>query len=445
MLHFKYRISILFILASSSYSQTTISGRFVGLNAIDLDSANVQIKDGTGDTTYLHSFSSKDGSFYLTTDHIGTLMAEFACPKYRTLQVALLCNEPANVNVDVILRNKSDSQNMSGLVLRDTLSLLAKYALLHLNTDRRLALSGEEHRKRRSEGKQDEKQTIDWTKDTQEIEKELVNEKEPVLRQELIMQYDELNALGASSASTDSLKKWILEIPPTSPAWVYHANLAWVSSIVFRLAGIQYVDDIIAQHANRFFRARMLYELVSWASGMEYDNYMDSLITVITDKYPDTKWGQKALVFMPIVHVGDPVPHFELRSMDDSLVVISEKSLLGRVYLIDFWATWCAPCRMEMPFLHKAYEHFKDSGFTIVSISEDDSVKTVSMYRGRKWHMPWENVLLNNQAGRSIANKFGVSGIPFPVLVNKQGKIIALGNELKGENLDIAIQKVISN
>jgi thiol-disulfide isomerase/thioredoxin len=439
MINFKYWVGIVFILASSCYSQTTISGRFIGLSMTDLDSASVLIKDGTGDTTYARASASKDGSFYLKTNHIGTLMAEFTCPHFKALQVALLCDKPTKVNVDVTLRSTSDAHYKSSLAFHDSLSLLAKYSLLHLNSDIRLMRYWEEVNKRRSEGKDDD--TIDLSDDTRAVEEALANEKEPVLRQELIMQYDELKALGASSASTDSLKKWILEIPPTSPAWVYHINLAWASSLVVHPNGVQYVNNIIARHANMYFRARMLYELARMACAREDDKRFDSLITELNDKYSNTKWTTKARLLFPVIHVGDPVPHFELRSIDDSSTMFSEKSMSGRVYLIDFWATWCGTCVGEMPYLHKAYERFKGSGFTILSVSRDDSIKTVSKYRKRKWTMPWLHALESSQP--SIPWLFGIWGIPFPVLVNKKGVIIALGYDLRGENLELTLHKFI--
>jgi thiol-disulfide isomerase/thioredoxin len=438
----RYWVGIVFIVISNCYSQTTISGRFLQLSIDVLDSASVLIKEGTGDTTYARAMVSKDGSFYLKTDHNGTLMAEFACPKYKTLQVALLCNEPTSLTVSVSLKKQSDTLNMSELAFRDSLSLLAKYALLHLKSDHRMERYTEENRKLRSEGRQGE-QTIDWTDDIKEIGKAFVNEKEPILRQEMIMQYDELLALGASSVSEDSLKKWILEIPPTSPAWVYHMNLAEVLSLMYHPKGIQYVNEIIAQHANKFFRARMLYELASMARVSENIERLDSLITELDQHYPNTKWSIKSHLLIPVIHVGDPVPHFKLRSIDDSSTIFSDKGMLGRLYLIDFWATWCGPCIGEMPYLHKAYERFKGAGFTILSVSNDNSIETVSMYRKRNWAMPWLNALESSQSNGSLHLSFGIFGIPFPVLVDKKGIVIALDNDLKGENLELTLQKFI--
>jgi hypothetical protein len=226
-------------------------------------------------------------------------MAEFICPRFKTLQIALICDKPTKVNVDVTLKSISDAHGRSSLTFHDSLTLLAKFALLHQKTNRRLARNAEEFIKRRSEGRQGEKQTINWTDDTHAIEEALANEKEPVIRQELIMQYDELKAFGASSASEDSLKKWILEIPPTSPAWVYHLNLALSSSKVHRPDAFQYVNEIIAQHPNELF-AKYLYDCERFGCHE------------IGDKnYSSTNWSSQARPQLPLsrVRAGDPVPH----------------------------------------------------------------------------------------------------------------------------------------
>jgi thiol-disulfide isomerase/thioredoxin len=141
--------------------------------------------------------------------------------------------------------------------------------------------------------------------------------------------------------------------------------------------------------------------------------------------------------------VGDAVPHFDLYSIDDPSKVLSDKSMKGRIYLIDFWATWCGPCVAEMPNLHKAFERFKKHGFTIISVSEDDSASIVSRYRKHNWAMPWQNALASSQLTGSVTWSFGAWWIPFPVLVSSNGRILALGDDLKGKNLQRTLEKFI--
>jgi thiol-disulfide isomerase/thioredoxin len=343
-------------------------------------------------------------------------MAEFSSPGFRTLRAALLCDNPTDVTVDVTLSGIADSEDQSGLVFHDSVSLLAKFALLHLESSRRLVRAL--------------KDSLYWKAETGTVEESLHSERQPILRQELIIQYDELQALKSPYASADSVRKWILEIPSTSPAWVYHFNLALTTSLVYRSDALNYISEIIALHPSKLF-AEYLYKQARVALGIKENRQS-------TENRPS-----KARPQVPVCRVGDAVPHFDLCSIDDPSKVLSDKSMKGRIYLIEFWATWCGPCVAEMPNLHKAFERFKGSEFTILSVSEDDSASTVSRYRKQDWPMPWQHALASSQLTGSAKWSFGAWWIPFSVLVSSKGRILAMGDDLKGKNLQGTLEKFI--
>ena len=132
---------------------------------------------------------------------------------------------------------------------------------------------------------------------------------------------------------------------------------------------------------------------------------------------------------------GKPVPEFEV-DLIDGKGTVSNKSMLGRYYLIDFWATWCGPCIREMPYLDSAYKEFKPKGFEILSISFDQKPEDIDGFRATKWPMPWLHAFAEGMFQSDIGRRFEVSGIPKPVLVGPDGIIIASGPELRGENLE---------
>jgi thiol-disulfide isomerase/thioredoxin len=113
---------------------------------------------------------------------------------------------------------------------------------------------------------------------------------------------------------------------------------------------------------------------------------------------------------------------------------LSLSSLKGKVVLVDFWASWCAPCRKENPTVVKMYNKYHAKGFEIFSVSLDQDAtawKTAIQKDGLSWThhvsdlMGWES---------PIVKQFGVQGIPYTVLINKEGKIVGVG--LRGLDLE---------
>lgn len=99
--------------------------------------------------------------------------------------------------------------------------------------------------------------------------------------------------------------------------------------------------------------------------------------------------------------------------------------------LIDFWASWCAPCRTELPFLSKAYSLYQKKGFQIVSVSLDkNKIQWVNAIK--KYNMNWSQLILDSRDSQ-IAKEYGITLIPKSLLVNRKGKIIA--RNLRGNGL----------
>jgi thiol-disulfide isomerase/thioredoxin len=170
------------------------------------------------------------------------------------------------------------------------------------------------------------------------------------------------------------------------------------------------------------------------------------LYALLKDEYgdvPEIKWTIIQNNPDAVVMVGKPVPSFEVVLLDGSGKV-SNTSMLGKYYMIDFWATWCGPCVREMPAIHKAYEKFKGKkGFEIVSLSMDAAEAQIAPFRAKKWKMPWINAFIPGVFEAEIAKKFEVAGIPKPVLVGPDGKIIAMQEDLRGEELEKTLAKYL--
>ena len=138
---------------------------------------------------------------------------------------------------------------------------------------------------------------------------------------------------------------------------------------------------------------------------------------------------------------GKAAPDFEeLRTDRKTTMKLSD--LRGQVVLLDFWASWCGPCRRENPTVVKLYEQYKDEGFTVMSVSLDkDKIKWLQAIEKDKLSWPNHVSDLNGWAS-SAPKEYGVSGIPFTVLIDRDGTIIA--TKLRGMELTNELARIFN-
>ena len=181
------------------------------------------------------------------------------------------------------------------------------------------------------------------------------------------------------------------------------------------------------------------------------ENYFDvyqALDKGLSEKYPDNKdvksfHGMVQQTEMMVaksnaLKVGAEAPELILPTPTGKDLALS--SLRGKVVLIDFWASWCGPCRKEMPNVKRAYEKFKNKGFEIYGVSLDkdrqDWLDAIS-----KDGLTWPQVSDLKYWQSEAAQTYAVQSIPFTVLIDKEGKIIA--TELRGAELEKKLAEVL--
>ena len=108
--------------------------------------------------------------------------------------------------------------------------------------------------------------------------------------------------------------------------------------------------------------------------------------------------------------------------------------LRGKVGLVNFWATWCPPCRKEMPDLESLYERFKDQGLIILAISDEEPAKVKPFIAERKITYP---ILLD--PGRKVNEEFQVEGIPKSFVYDRDGKLVAQSVDMRTRNQFLAM------
>lgn len=130
---------------------------------------------------------------------------------------------------------------------------------------------------------------------------------------------------------------------------------------------------------------------------------------------------------------------FEMPDKDGNTFKLS--SLKGKYVLVDFWASWCVPCRAENPHLLKAYKELNSKGFEIVGVSLDDG-KEAWLRAVQQDNLPWIQVGDLKGFKTDVAVRFGITAIPQNFLINPEGIIIA--KDLRGENVNQMIKSLMA-
>lgn len=187
-----------------------------------------------------------------------------------------------------------------------------------------------------------------------------------------------------------------------------------------------------------------MYSSIMAIQALDPDKYSDlykSLDAGLSKKFPKDK---NVIMFHEVVermlstNVGQFAPEISLPSPDGKEIALS--SLKGKLVLIDFWASWCGPCRKEMPNVIKIYSKFKNKGFEIYGVSLDQD-KEKWMEAITKDGINWPQVSDLKYWDNVAARIYNVQGIPYTVLIDKDGKIIA--KNLRGQELEKKIAEVL--
>jgi thiol-disulfide isomerase/thioredoxin len=160
-------------------------------------------------------------------------------------------------------------------------------------------------------------------------------------------------------------------------------------------------------------------------------------------RYPNSKYAQdlhaRVTKLKGTAH-GQTVSDIVLQDPYGKTIALS--SLRGKYVLIDFWASWCGPCRRENPNVVKMYQKYKDKGFDIYSVSLDDNkdawIKAINTDQ-----LLWSNHVSDlKKWNSSVVPQFNIESIPFTMLIDAEGKII--GKNLRGEALEQKLKSIFN-
>ena len=198
-------------------------------------------------------------------------------------------------------------------------------------------------------------------------------------------------------------------------------------------------QQYVREHPDSYFSVVAISESVS--SKFNVDE-IEPLFLSINENYRETYSGKafaQRIEAARTIGIGKKAPDFTQNDPDGNPVSLSDFS--GKYLLLDFWASWCGPCRQENPNLVKAYAAYKDKGFEILGVSLDNKDgKEAWLNAIEKDGLTWTQVSDLNSWNNEVARSYGVRAVPQSYLIDPQGIIVA--QDLRGEALDEKLKEI---
>ena len=179
------------------------------------------------------------------------------------------------------------------------------------------------------------------------------------------------------------------------------------------------------------------------SSGMFDADQQKEILAKTDDEYKATKNIKRIVDHLEAseaVAVGKQYVDFTMKNPEGEYVSLSDFAGKGKYVFVDFWASWCGPCRDEMPNVVKAYNKYKNKGFEIVGVSLDkDEDKWIQGIKDLK--MTWPQMSDLKLWESEVVGLYAIQGIPHTLLLDKEGKIIA--KDLRGDMLDAKLAELM--
>lgn len=349
--------------------------------------------------------------------------------------------DSAQITFDPEQRVMGDAE--ANVDLQSTDPFAERYTQFAGALDRRQGAFVEAMRSAEAPDRQTVVDTFDWSPNHERLEKTLGEDLSDTQRHVVLATYLEKTIQPDSAYAQQAMT----DIPASSPVWAMASGS--VLRRAYRSTGKPdaYQDviyDILRTNPVEDLKPRIIVGLLQQAQDDGDEEMQKLLYTWLVTEYPDSRERKIADVrYAPgrRIQVGRTVPSFEVSALQADRTFTPE-NFDGQYVLLDFWATWCAPCVAELPTLRKAHERYGGENFSILSISLDGEASTVRTFLDDH-DMPWKHAFGEQEFDSEIAKQFDVMGIPKPVLIGPDGTITATESKLRGETLLETLEKEV--
>lgn len=287
----------------------------------------------------------------------------------------------------------------------------------------------------------------DCARELADLEGRLAEEKRPELRQALLVSkvyHLQLAKLESSPAFLAQVQK---EVPATTPAWGLDPGMILQFADEGTPGWGPYVTEARVHHPDPGVRRHLLFEYFWDRLDAKDEAAWKPAFATLQADFAGSRQAAQAKELLESEQktgIGRPAPAFNLKALGDPAITYTLASFKGRYVLLDFWATWCPPCRAEMPLMHAAWAQFKAKPFDILSLSFDRKVEHIAPYRQQAGTpMPWKHAFIEGGFQNEVSVAYGVKGIPKPLLIGPDGTIVASGGQLRGTNLAKTLEQFL--